>query len=70
MEDDTTKLIATGVLAAGVGGFGGHTIGTEGEQTTVNAATLEQCSAFIVHAQRHERDECELEKLELKIQIK
>ena len=68
MEDvDITKLVATGVLAAGVGGFGGHTIGSGDEETVVNNTTVQACSAFIQHAERHAREECEIEKLKLTV---
>ncbi len=54
------------MLAAGsIGGLGGHTIGSSGDETIVNASTLESCLEFVKHGREHERNACELDKLKI-----
>jgi len=62
---NNTPLLAAVVASASIGGLGGHTIGSSGDETLVNASTLESCIEFVRHGRQHEREFCEIEKLKL-----
>ncbi len=62
---NNTPLLAAIVAAGSLGGLGGHTIGSSGDETLVNASTLESCIEFVRHGRQHEREFCEIEKLKL-----
>ncbi len=62
---NNTPLLAAVVAAGSLGGLGGHTIGSSGDETLVNASTLESCIEFVRHGRQHEREFCEIEKLKL-----
>jgi len=62
---NNTPILAAIVAAGSLGGLGGHTIGSSGDETLVNASTLESCIEFVRHGRQHEREFCEIEKLKL-----
>ncbi len=62
---NNAPILAAIVAAGSLGGLGGHTIGSSGDETLVNASTLESCIEFVRHGRQHEREFCEIEKLKL-----
>lgn len=65
---DITKMGIAALAAGSLGGFGGHTIGSGGDTPAVNQTTVESCQAFVDHAARHERSECDIRILNLHLE--
>lgn len=64
-DTDIAKIGMAAIAAGSIGGFGGHTLGTGGEETIVNNTTVESCQVFVDHAARHERAECDIRILNI-----
>lgn len=68
MNEDVIKLLVVAALSAGAGGAGVHTL--SGGETVVDNVAIEHCQAFIDHATRHAKDECDLRIIDVKLSKK
>jgi len=66
MSDEGTKMAVAAMIAASLGGLGGHTVGSGSDETVVSSVSIQQCQPFIDHAARHERGECALQIIAIK----
>ncbi len=64
-DDDKSSGLSSAIMPAVIGG--GGTAGVtalNGDETQVNAVTIQQCEPFIRHERRHATMECEIKKME------
>jgi hypothetical protein len=71
VPDDGTKMAAAAMIAASLGGLGGHTVGSgSGDNSAVTSATIDMCQHFIAHTRKHCASECAINILEIKQNLK
>jgi hypothetical protein len=66
-DTDITKIGMAAIAAGSIGGFGGHTLGTGGEETIVNTSSIQSCQPFIDHAKNHADHQCDIKILQIKL---